>query len=54
MDLQRHFDQQKIEQLEQQILYIRSTLLNVIYNIRQAAEDSDYDEIAAKYNRWND
>ena len=44
--------QVKIDELNKQVLHIKSTLYNVISNIRNSAEEGDYEEIIAECDRW--
>lgn len=44
--------QQRINDLERQINHIRSVMLNVMAEIRIAAEEEDYDEIISICDEW--
>lgn len=46
------FLKQRINELEGQVLHIRSTLTNVMANIRMNADEQDYDEIMAICDQW--
>lgn len=47
-----HMLKVKIAEHEQRLHHVKSTLLNAIANIRQAAEDQDYDEIISECDRF--
>lgn len=53
MSIAEHMLQQRIRELEGQVLHIRSTLTNVMANIRIAAEEEDYDEIKSICDQWD-
>lgn len=53
MSLEEGLLKARIADLEAQVLHIRSSLANVISEIRQAAEEEDYDEIKSLCDDWD-